>query len=46
MIEAYPVVVFAKCTCPYSTQAKSLLKKLEVDYVAHDLDHMFNGGDI
>ena len=38
LIKAHPVVVFSKSYCPYCTEAKDILKKGKVDYIAHELD--------
>ena len=46
MIKTSPVIIFSKTTCHNSTEAKALLKQLEIDFTAHELDLYSNGDQI
>lgn len=46
LIRANPVVVFSKCTCPYSHEAIDILNTMRVEFSNHYLDHMFDGDDV
>ncbi|GAA5878364.1 hypothetical protein JCM8547_007532 [Rhodosporidiobolus lusitaniae] len=44
-IDNAKVVVFSKSYCPYCRSTKDLLKSLEVDFDAYELDQMDEGSE-
>ena len=46
LIRATPVLVYSKSYCPYCTEAKAILQKANVQFVAQELDEMGDGSDI
>lgn len=46
LIQSTPVVVFSKSYCPYCTEAKNILKKGKVDFVARELDVEADGSEV
>ncbi|CAF2382994.1 unnamed protein product [Rotaria sp. Silwood2] len=47
LIHKYPVVVFSKSYCPYSSKAKNILSKYKLDNNYHvlELDHLSSKAD-
>jgi glutaredoxin 3 len=46
MIKSTPVLVFSKTYCPYCDEAKNILRRGNVEFVAQELDVMNEGSAI
>ena len=46
VIQANRIVVFSKSSCPFCVNAKKLLKELDLDFVAWELDQRNDGSQI
>ena len=46
LIKSTPVIVFSKSYCPYCVEAKNILQRGNVEYVAQELDTMSEGSAI
>lgn len=46
LINSTPVLVYSKTSCPYCIEAKSILKKGNVNFEVRELDNESNGSEI